>query len=158
MQKYSKNISIYSAQFLSIASILGRITINGFILIMPVMLIIRNINTLVEVFFFKWFLIFVIIYHIFHFWKEVFNTVKGFLGLCVIILIITLLCYNAVLNDPGFIMLGAYIVIHHITFGLVSLFTDYSININSKIRFWTSSLYIIIVSILFTFFLLASFI
>lgn len=155
MKKISEHISIYISQFFSMASILGRISINGIFLVFPIIILI-NFST-VGFFFLKNILIVSVLYHIGHFFKKVFFSENGLIGFS-LLLILILVSYNPFLFwDQGFFVGFFLLLFYHCILGFDALLKDYSISDFKTVKFFSVFSFLLLKSVLLTFFFLIGF-
>ena len=154
MARISKHISIYLSQFFSIASIIGRVTITLAIFLLPV---ISLFDFYKSKFFLKWILIFIFIYHVFHFLKKVFFSENGILGFYMLMLFIPILISGNIIFDAGFFILFFMLLAYHSILGLSSLFADYSFSKKNQINFITPHFFFFLKSTLLFFFFIGVF-
>ena len=119
MNNLSKHLSIYSSQKESIFSILGRLTINGFALSVPLFYLF--FSEIFLPFLLKWVLIVILFYHFFHFASKTLDSLNGILGVVLLTLFLT----------PVF----WFFVLFHSLFGLRSFFKDYLVSKSETISF-----------------------
>ena len=155
MKKISEHISVYISQFFSMASILGRISINGIFLIFPIFLII-NLSP-ISLFFMKSVLIISVLYHTGHFLKKIFLSENGLIGFFLSLAMVIFFYNSCIFWDQGFFIVFLLLLIYHCILGFDALMKDYSISDLKNIRFFKVSSFLILKSALLTFFFLLVF-
>ena len=131
MTRLSDHLKIYSTQKESIFSILGRITINVFILVFPLV----TLNFFSVFFLVKWALIITILYHFSHFFSKTLDSTNGILGL--------LWLFGLLFFESIFLWFIAWFLLFiHVFLGTRGLFKDYLVAERTELFFKNGSIFL----------------